>query len=132
MKIISLIARIIAAFIMSQTLYFKFTGAAESVYIFSKIGMEPVGRIGTGVGELIASALLLIPATCWVGAILAIVLMSGAIFFHLTILGVEIMNDGGQLFYYGISVMACAVIILLIHRKSVRKFVNLRLIRKDI
>lgn len=100
------IARIIAAVIMLQTLYFKFTGAPESVYIFTQIGMEPWGRIGVGVMELMASALILIPATVWLGSALAIGLMGGAILMHVTLLGYEINNDGGYLFF-----LACAVLI---------------------
>src|SRR4051812_45064355 len=91
------ILRILAALIMLQTLYFKFTAADESVYIFSRLGMEPWGRIGTGVLELIASALILVPKTTALSALLAIGLMGGAIFFHLTKLGIVVRNDGGQL-----------------------------------
>jgi uncharacterized membrane protein YphA (DoxX/SURF4 family) len=76
--------RILAAVIMLQTLFFKFSGAEESIYIFSTLGMEPWGRIGTGTLELIASVLILFPKTTWIGALLAIGLMSGAIWFHLT------------------------------------------------
>src|SRR3982751_2704940 len=96
------ILRIIAALIMLQTLYFKFTAADESVYIFSKLGMEPWGRIGTGILELVASILILYPKTTVLGALLAIGLMGGAIFFHLTRLGIIVQNDNGQLFIYGL------------------------------
>src|ERR1700759_1814885 len=92
MRILPWVLRVIAAVIMLQTLFFKFSGAAESVYIFSKLGIEPWGRIGTGVGELIASVLILIPATTAFGALLAVGLMSGAIFFHLTKLGIEVQG----------------------------------------
>jgi hypothetical protein len=54
-KYLSMAVRVIAAIILLQTLYFKFTGAEESIYIFTKVGMEPWGRIGSGVGELIAA-----------------------------------------------------------------------------
>ena len=83
------ILRIIAALIMLQTLYFKFSGAEESIYIFSKLGMEPWGRIGTGVFELVASVLILFPKTTAIGALLATGLMGGAILFHLTKLGIS-------------------------------------------
>lgn len=118
------IARIIAAVIMLQTLYFKFTGAEESVYIFSTLGLEPFGRIGTGVGELIASLLILVPATTWIGAVMALGLMSGAIFFHLTKLGIEIMGDGGQLFYYGVAVFCAAAYLLIMDREKAQLFVS--------
>ena len=81
--------RIIAAVILLQTLYFKFTAQPESVELFTKLGMEPWGRIGTGIGELITAILLLIPRTTLLGAVMGVGLMSGAIFFHLTKLGIN-------------------------------------------
>src|SRR6266699_5307085 len=93
-KVLSWVLRIAAAIILLQTLYFKFTGAPESVYIFTKVHAEPWGRIGSGVVELIAAVLLLIPRTIWAGASLALGVMAGAIFSHVTILGIEVMGDG--------------------------------------
>lgn len=116
--------RILAAAIMLQTLYFKFTGAEESVYIFSSLGMEPWGRIGTGVLELIASALILYPPSTVIGAALGAGLMSGALFFHLTKLGISIKGDGGQLFIYALIVFASCVILLLIKRREVQVLIN--------
>lgn len=121
--------RIIGALIMLQTLYFKFSGAPESVYIFSTLGMEPWGRIGTGIGELIAAALLLVPATAWLGGLGATGLMSGAVFFHLTKLGIDVMGDGGQLFYYALIVLACGAGTVFIHRKNMFAFIG-RYIKK--
>jgi uncharacterized membrane protein YphA (DoxX/SURF4 family) len=115
------ILRLVAAYILLQTLRFKFGAAEESVYIFTKVGMEPWGRIGSGVVELVASILLLIPRTTAYGAGLAIGTMTGAIFFHLTILGIEVMGDGGQLFYMGVAVWLCAVILLVVYRQQVLK-----------
>ncbi len=112
------VPRIIAAIIMLQTLFFKFTAAEESVYIFSALDMEPWGRIGTGIGELIASLLILIPAVSWLGAALAAGLMSGAIFFHLTKLGIEIKGDGGLLFFYACLVFLSAIVMLLADRNK--------------
>ena len=112
------ILRLLAAIILLQTLFFKFTAAEESVYIFTQIGMEPWGRIGTGIMELIAALLLLYPKTTPYGALLAIGLMGGAIFFHLTKLGLVVKNDGGQLFVYAITVLLCSVILLAIYRKE--------------
>src|SRR3954467_5317596 len=86
--VLSWIARISAAVILLQTLFFKFTAAPESVYIFTKVGLEPWGRIGSGGAELIAAILILIPRTTWLGAGLALAVMAGAIFSHLTVLGV--------------------------------------------
>lgn len=120
-KIISWSLRIVAALIMLQTLYFKFTAAPESVYIFSQIGMEPAGRIGIGVGELIASLLHLVPASAWMGALLSIGLMSGALFFHITKLGIAVMGDGGQLFIYALVVWIASAAVLFIHRAELKK-----------
>jgi uncharacterized membrane protein YphA (DoxX/SURF4 family) len=102
------IARIVVAIILLQTLFFKFTGAQESVELFTKLGAEPWGRIGTGVIELIASALILIPATVWLGSVLAVGLMAGAIASHILVIGV-MRNDGGQLFLYAVIVFVCAL-----------------------
>jgi uncharacterized membrane protein YphA (DoxX/SURF4 family) len=110
--------RILAAIIMLQTLFFKFTAAPESVYIFSQLGMEPWGRIGTGVLELIASLLILYPKTTTLGSVLAMGLMGGAIFFHLTKLGVSVRNDGGQLFIYALLVFISSAILLFIYRND--------------
>lgn len=93
-------ARIVAAVIMLQTLYFKFTGAPESIYIFTTVGMEPWGRIGVGVMELIASLLILVPVTSWMGAGIALGLMLGAMGMHFTVLGIEVQGDGGYLLYW--------------------------------
>jgi uncharacterized membrane protein YphA (DoxX/SURF4 family) len=112
-------ARIVAALIMVQTLYFKFTGAEESIYIFSQVGMEPWGRIGVGVMELIASILIILPSTVWLGAVIALGLMGGAIMMHLTLLGIEVKGDGGQLFIYAVIVSVCAIIAFWISRKSI-------------
>jgi uncharacterized membrane protein YphA (DoxX/SURF4 family) len=113
------ILRLLAAVILLQTLFFKFTAAPESVYIFSTIGIEPWGRIGTGILELVASILILIPATTAFGALLAIGLMSGAIFFHFTKLGISVQNDGGQLFIYALLVLFSSGILLYDNRNDV-------------
>ena len=110
------ILRLLATIILLQTLYFKFSAAPESIYIFSKIGMEPWGRIGTGILELIAGILILIPATTAYGALLAIPLMTGAIFFHLTKLGISVQNDGGQLFIYALLVFISSTALAIIYR----------------
>lgn len=117
--IVSWICRIAAAVILLQTLYFKFTGAEESKYIFTKVGMEPAGRIGSGVAELIAAILLLIPATTWLGAGMGMGLMAGAIFFHLTVLGIVVKDDGGLLFGLACGVFLCSAIVLWLHRQAI-------------
>lgn len=106
--------RIVAAVILLQTLYFKFTGHPESVALFTKLGVEPWGRIGTGVIELVAGILLLLPATVFIGAFLGIGLMSGAILSHLTIIGISSGDDGGQLFIMAILVWVICLILLLL------------------
>lgn len=112
------VLRIIAAVIMLQTLYFKFSGSEESVYIFSQLGMEPWGRIATGILELIASILILYPKTTFFGSVLAIGLMLGAVGAHLTKLGIEVKNDGGQLFIYGLLVLLSSFILAIIYRND--------------
>jgi uncharacterized membrane protein YphA (DoxX/SURF4 family) len=111
--------RLVAAIIMLQTLYFKFTGAEESVYIFTTLGIEPYGRIGSGIIELIASVLILIPSTTAVGALLAIGVMSGAILSHLTKLGIEVQNDGGQLFIYALLVFISSLFLLVLFKDQI-------------
>lgn len=112
------ILRIIAALIMLQTLYFKFSGSEESVYIFSQLGMEPWGRIGTGILELIASILILYPRTTFFGSLLAIGLMLGAIGAHFTKLGIVVKNDSGQLFIYALIVLVSSIILAVIYRND--------------
>jgi uncharacterized membrane protein YphA (DoxX/SURF4 family) len=118
-NIVMWLLRIIPAIILLQTLFFKFTAAPESVYIFSTLGIEPWGRILVGVFELIAAILLLVPTTTVFGALLGSGLMAGAIFSHLTKLGIEVQGDGGYLFILALIVFACCAGILIILRKQV-------------
>lgn len=118
MKIFAWIARLVAAIIMLQTLYFKFTGSEESKYIFSKLGAEPWGRLGSGILELIASVLLLIPNTTVYGALLGLGLMTGAIISHLAILGIEVKNDGGLLFIYALLVLLCCLFLVWLNKEK--------------
>lgn len=111
-------ARVIAAIILLQTLFFKFTGAPESVYIFTTVGQEPWGRYGSGVVELVASVLLFVPRGVAVGALLAAGTMCGAIFFHLTKLGIVVQDDGGLLFALALVVLGCAAFLLWTHRRA--------------
>jgi hypothetical protein len=92
------ISSIIAALILLQTLYFKFTGAPESVYIFDQLGLEPYGRIGTGILELIIATLLLVKRSSLVGGILGLGVITGALFSHIFVLGIEVQDDDGLLF----------------------------------
>jgi uncharacterized membrane protein YphA (DoxX/SURF4 family) len=110
--------QILAAIILLQTLFFKFSGAAESVYIFDKVGLGAAGRIGTGIAELITGILLLTPAFAWLGAILGLGLMSGAILSHFTILGIEVQGDGGYLLFLALVVFSASAIVLYLRRKQ--------------
>jgi putative oxidoreductase len=118
-QVASWVLQIVAAVILLQTLFFKFTGAEESVYIFSRLGAEPAGRIGSGVVELIAAAMLLIPYTTTLGAALALGVMTGAILSHLTVLGIEVKGDGGLLFGLAITVFVSSAIVLFLRRAEI-------------
>ena len=115
----SWVLRLAASAIPLQTLFFKFSGAEESVYIFTKVGMEPWGRIGGGAAELVSAALLLWPGTVVHGAILGLVVISGAILSHLTVLGIEVMDDRGLLFGLAVAVFLCCAAVLAIHHKEI-------------
>jgi uncharacterized membrane protein YphA (DoxX/SURF4 family) len=110
----------VAAVILLQTLYFKFTGAPESVYIFSKLGLEPWGRIGSGVVELVAAVMLLVPRTAVYGAALSAAVIAGAIVSHLTTLGVTLpaVGDRGELFVLALIVMAASAGVLVLRRRE--------------
>src|SRR4051812_30159409 len=114
--------RLIIAVILVQTLFFKFTAAKESVYIFSTLGMEPWGRIGSGIFELIASILLIVPSTVTLGALMALAATGSAILFHLTKLGIALtaVGDHGELFMLAIVVVVCSLAVLFLHRFGVR------------
>jgi putative oxidoreductase len=117
--ILSWTCRIAAAAILAQTLFFKFTGAEESIYIFTKVGLEPWGRYGSGVAELIAAVLLLTPRFAWAGALLTLGVISGAIVSHLTVLGIVVKDDGGLLFGLAIAVFATSAITAFLHRRQI-------------
>src|ERR1043166_2102080 len=118
-NVVSWALQIIVALILFQTLFFKFTGAKESVYIFSKLGMEPWGRIGSGVVELIAVILLLYPRTAALGAIITMGVLGGALVSHLTKLGIVVKDDGGLLFGLALTAFISSAIILFIRRSTI-------------
>ncbi len=134
--IVSWACRIVAAIILLQTLFFKFTAAPESVYIFTKLAivihnyvpfasisaLEASGRIGSGIMELIAALLLLTPRFVWAGAVLAMAATGGAIVSHLTFLGVEVQGDKGLLFLLAIVVFVTSAIALWLHRLQIPRF----------
>jgi hypothetical protein len=116
---ISWAAQIIAALILAQTLFFKFSGAEESVALFTKLGIEPFGRYGAGVMELATVILLLNARRAWMGAILGIGTMSGAILAHLTILGIESAGDGGYLFCLALITLTCCLTVAYIRKSDI-------------
>src|SRR5262249_24205174 len=111
--------QLLVAGILLQTLFFKFTAAEESVYIFTKVGAEPWGRIGSGVVELVAPAMLLSPVLVPYGALLTIGVMSGALLSHLTVLGIEVKGDGGLLFALALTCFLGAIVILTLRRSQI-------------
>lgn len=120
--IASWIFSLIVAVIYIQTLFFKFTGASESIEIFTKLAgpdLEVIPRIGSGIGELITSVLILIPKTRVYGAILSVIVISGAILSHLTVLGIAIQDDGGALFFLALLILALSLLILFIHKSQI-------------
>jgi putative oxidoreductase len=125
-KILYWAARILASLILVQTLYFKFSGAEESKYIFETVGMEPWGRIGVGTLELIAGVLLLINPLAWYGAALALGLMVGAIGMHLTFLGISVRGDGGYLFALAIAVAICSAYVLIRNLDKIKSLLAVR------
>lgn len=121
LRILSWTFRIAVALIFVQTLFFKFTGAEESRYIFSTLmgeELEAVGRIGSGIVELVAAVLIVIPRTAVWGALLALATISGAIFSHLTVLGIVVKDDSGTLFTLAVAVFVLSLSILAIHRRE--------------
>src|SRR5438552_368446 len=117
--VLSWVLRITAAIILLQTLFLKFTAAPESVYIFTRVGAEPWGRIASGVLELIAAILIMTPRFTWLGSLLAMGVMAGAILSHLTLLGIEVQGDKGLLFALALIVFVCSTVNLLLHRGEI-------------
>jgi hypothetical protein len=123
--ILSWTCRVIAAGIMLETLFFKFTGAPESVYIFSQMNLESWWRYGQGVWELIASVLLLLPRTGWAGGVLTLGAIGAAIVSHLTVLGIEIQGDGGLLFGMAWTAFLSGAVVTFLHRREIPGYVSL-------
>lgn len=123
-KITSWIFSVLTALILLQTLFFKFTGSEESVAIFSKLGVEPWGRVLTGVLELVASVCILVPVTRVLGALMAAGLMLGAIAAHVLVIGIESQGDGGYLFLLALIVLLSSIVVILTHKTDVKKLFN--------
>ena len=121
------LVKLIAVVILLQTLFFKFTAAPESVYIFSTFGIEPFGRIGSGIVELIASVLILIPRTTLLGAVLGFGTMVGAILSHVLVLGIEVQNDKGLLFILAVITLLCCLLLIYWERNKLAKWIALKI-----
>lgn len=125
--ILAWIFRILAALLMFQTLFYKFSAAPEPVYIFSRLGMEPWGRIGSGLAELVASVGLLIPRTTRYGALLGLGIMLGAVAAHIFVIGIVVHvnggpGDNGQLFIYALLVLISCAYLLWTERHQLLPF----------
>jgi len=120
-KLFPTLLKIVAAFIMLQTLFFKFSGAQQSIELFTIIAgdNEAYMRIGTGILELIASIFLFIPKRVWLGSFLTVGLMGGAIMSHITILGIVHNNDDGVLFLGAAITFLSGVFLLVLNRKDI-------------
>jgi len=116
---LALLCRVLAAGILLQTLFFKFTGAEESKFIFNSLGIEPWGRWFAGSSELVASLLLLVPATQFLGALAGLGIMAGAIASHLFVLGIVVQDDGGLLFGLACAVVVCCSAVVVIQREQI-------------
>lgn len=127
MKALIWILRLVAAAILLQTLYFKFSGSEESVYIFSTLGVEPFGRIFAGISELIAGILLLIPRTTLLGALMGAGVMVGAIASHIFVLGIIVQNDGGQLFALALIVLASCLALVYLYRNKISDLLTFKI-----
>jgi hypothetical protein len=125
--IILWIVKLTAVVILLQTLFFKFTAAEESVYIFQTLGIEPYGRIGSGVVELIASILILIPRTTLLGALLGLGTMLGAVFSHIFVLGIEVQQDGGTLFILAVITLASCLLLVYAERNKIPDLLRFKL-----
>ena len=125
-KNLNLVLALIAAIIMLQTLFYKFSGSAESIYIFSTLGIEPWGRIGAGVSELIAGILLVFNRTRLLGALMGLGIMLGAIAAHLFVLGIVVGGDGGKLFTLALITFIACLIFIVNNRHQIPKILKLK------
>ncbi len=125
-RLSSVAGQLLAAAILGQTLWFKFSGAEESRWIFTTLGVEPWGRLLTGALELLAVLLLLVPRTALFGALLTAGLMLGAIGSHLAVLGIEVQGDGGLLFTLALLALLGALVALIARLDQLRALLPAR------
>lgn len=116
--------QVAAAAILAQTLFFKFTGAEESRWIFGQLGLEPLGRLGAGAMELVCVVLLLWPRLAAWGALLSLGVLGGALLAHLLVLGIDVQGDGGLLFGLALASAAASAVVLWIRRADVLQAVQ--------
>lgn len=126
MKILNNVLRVIVAFIYLQTLFFKFSGASESVYIFEQLGAEPFGRIASGIAELVVAGLILVPKTRLLGALGSVGVISGAVLSHVFVLGIEVQGDGGLLFGMAVFILSASLWLVVQDIAIVRKIISQR------
>ncbi|MBC8882400.1 DoxX family protein [Flavobacterium piscinae] len=118
--ILSWSLRLTVSIILLQTLYYKFTAHPDSVHIFTALGVEPWGRIGLGVVELITAILILLPKTKTIGMLNSLGIILGAVFSHFLVLGINVSNDGGGLFTLAIIVLLACSLYLFLHFEEVK------------
>lgn len=123
-QIIDIGTRLIASGILGFSAFLKLTAAPATVFIFQKLGMEPSGRYGVAVLEIITLILILFPRTAWRGAILGCMLMFGAICMHLTMAQFSILGDNGLMFASAIVVFACCISVLVFHKSELEAELN--------
>lgn len=123
-NIISWVLKLTVSIILLQTLYFKFTGHPDSVHIFSELGVEPWGRIGLGIIELITAILILVPKSAMIGMINSLGIIMGAVFSHLLVLGINVSNDGGGLFTLAIIVLVASSIYIILNFTDVKRLIG--------
>jgi len=124
--ILERVLSLIAAMILLQTLFYKFTASPVSVHIFNLLKVEPWGRILTGIIELIAGVTLIFRRTSIYGAILAFLLMVGAILSHILVLGISIKDDSGMLFIMAIVVFTCSLSVLILQIEKFKRVIKLK------
>ena len=125
-KIIIRLLRILAAVILFQILFFKFTANKETVYIFSTLGIEPFGRISSAIIELVAVYLLLVARTPLFGTLIALSILTVAILTHLFVLGIEVNGDEGHLFYLALLTFTSCIVLILFERKQIIKLLQFK------
>lgn len=116
---ISWVLRIITTYIIFQIVYFKLSGDPQCIFVFEKMEIEPHGRFITGLIELVVGIFLLVPNTKLLGILGAFGAASCCLTAHFTVLGIEINNDGGQLFSMTASVFVLSIILSIIHKDEI-------------